>query len=43
MLPTMEVRVTARALSPMVPREEMISSLDPSSAPRVTISSRAAV
>lgn len=30
----MEVRVTARALSPMVPREEMISSLDPSSAPR---------
>lgn len=26
--------MTARALSPMVPREEMISSLDPSSAPQ---------
>ena len=43
-LPTIEVMVMAKALRPMVPREDTISSLAPSSAPRVTISSsRAAV
>ena len=44
MLPIMEVMVMAKALRPMVPREATISSLAPSSAPRVKISSsRAAV
>ena len=44
MLPIMEVMVMTKALRPMVPREDTISSLAPSSAPRVKMSSsRAAV